>query len=157
MTSTGIKFANVSQGSGPVTKTGDLVLVDVVGRLPGGKVFIDTRELGAPIAFQVGTSNKLVPEGLSQIVEGMEAGSVRLAVLPAELGYQDQPVKMPGGVTVPPNTKLYYEVELLRCETFTLGLACCTEGAFNRNGGSCVKSKDAADKLAAEQAAAAAQ
>ncbi len=32
--------------------------------------------------------------------------------------------------SVPPNAKLLYEVELLRCQKFTLGLACCSEASF---------------------------
>jgi hypothetical protein len=39
-------------------RSGDLVLVDVVGQLEDGTVFLDTRELGAPLAFQVGIANK---------------------------------------------------------------------------------------------------
>ena len=55
---------------------------------------------------------------------------------------------MPQG-SVPQDAKLYYEVELLRCQTFTIGLACCSEEAFP-----CID-KDKApppgiDKLAAE-------
>lgn len=63
-----------------------------------------------------------VPEGLSQVVEGMTSGSVRLAVLPPSLGFGDKSVAMPDGVRVPPNAKLYYEVELLRCEVRGLDL-----------------------------------
>ncbi len=42
------------------------------------------------------------------------------------------------------------QVELLRCESFSLGLACCTEDVFNSFGGSCVKDKAALASLAME-------
>jgi hypothetical protein len=38
----------------------------------------------------------VIPEGLSQVVEGMTSGSVRLAVLPPELAYGPKSVSMPG-------------------------------------------------------------
>jgi FKBP-type peptidyl-prolyl cis-trans isomerase len=38
----------------------------------------------------------VIPEGLSQVVEGMTSGSVRLAVLPPELAYGTKTVDMPG-------------------------------------------------------------
>lgn len=37
-------------------------------------------------------SSSDIPDGLSQVVEGMTSGSVRLAVLPASLGYGVSPV-----------------------------------------------------------------
>ncbi|KAL6753556.1 hypothetical protein V8C86DRAFT_2725366 [Haematococcus lacustris] len=137
--SSGLKYSDVSKGSGPLTKTGDLVLVDVIGRLENGKVFLDTRSAGAPLAFTIGTTNKYVPEGLTQVVEGMEGGSIRLAVLPPSLGYGDQSMELPGGVRIPARSTLYYEVELLRCQGISLGLACCTEATFTGNAGSCIQ------------------
>jgi FKBP-type peptidyl-prolyl cis-trans isomerase len=43
------------------------VLVDLVGTLENGKVFIDTRAAGQPLAFQIGQTNKFIPEGVSQV------------------------------------------------------------------------------------------
>lgn len=39
---------------------------------------------------------------------------------------------------VPPNAPLYYEVSLLRCQTFNLGLACCADADFP-----CIKKPEA--------------
>jgi hypothetical protein len=134
-------------------------------------------------------------------VEGLKAGSVRLAVIPPSLGYgvstvrvadsnllcmlltsdnsspcssstqgcplrshsphvskenpwlhtahcllllllihdqQEKGATFPNG-KVPPGSKLYYEVELLRCEVLQMGLACCTEAVYVKNGGECFK------------------
>lgn len=66
----------VSAGRGEYPAPGSLVLVDVVGRLEDGTVFLDTRGPGGgPLAFQLGTTNKLVTEGLAQVWEKSEEGA----------------------------------------------------------------------------------
>jgi len=129
MTATGIKYTELTSGKGDKPRTGDLVMVDLVGRTEDGEVFLDTKAAGTPLAFQMGQTNKYVPEGLMQTVESMKGGDVRLAVVPASLGYGASGMKLAQG-SVPPNAKLYYEVELLRCQTFTIGLACCSDASF---------------------------
>ena len=61
-------MALVSAGRGEAPSTGSLVLVDVVGTLQDGTVFLDTKAEGqAPLAFELGTTNKYVTEGLEQV------------------------------------------------------------------------------------------
>lgn len=67
--------------------------------------------------------------GGTQVVESMRGGSVRLAVVPPALGYGAVYSSLAQG-RVPPNSSLYYEVELLRCQQFTIGLACCSDAAY---------------------------
>ncbi|GAX73796.1 hypothetical protein CEUSTIGMA_g1247.t1 [Chlamydomonas eustigma] len=129
LTATGIKFSELKQGSGEKVKSGDLVLIELVGKTENGDVFIDTRAAGNPLAFQVGQTNKYITEGLTQVVETMAGGDLKLAVVPAYLGYGSAGMTLPQG-GVPPGSRLFYEVELLRCQNFTLGLACCSEESF---------------------------
>lgn len=57
----------------------------------------------------------------------MHGGDVKLAVVPADLGYGTAGVRFRSGAVVPPSQPLYYEVSLLRCQTFPVGLACCAD------------------------------
>ncbi|KAG2431712.1 hypothetical protein HXX76_009211 [Chlamydomonas incerta] len=139
VTASGIRMSLVSSGRGDAPATGALVLVDVVGQLEDGTVFLDTRVEGAaPLAFQLGTTNKYVTEGLEQVVQTMKSGDVKLAVVPPSLGYGARGVTFKSGQRVPPNAPLYYEVSLLRCQTFNLGLACCADADFP-----CIKKPEA--------------
>ncbi|GLC33400.1 hypothetical protein PLESTB_000071500 [Pleodorina starrii] len=131
VTASGIRMSLLSSGRGEAPSSGSVVLVDVVGSLEDGTVFLDTRAEGAaPLAFQLGTTNKLVTEGLAQVVETMRGGDVKLAVVPPSLGYGSDGVKFKSGRRVPPNAPLYYEVSLLRCQTFSVGMACCSDADF---------------------------
>ncbi|KAG2449510.1 hypothetical protein HYH02_005654 [Chlamydomonas schloesseri] len=139
VTASGIRMSLVSAGRGEAPASGSLVLVDVVGQLEDGTVFLDTRVEGsAPLAFQLGTTNKYVTEGLEQVVETMKSGDVKLAVVPPSLGYGARGVTFKSGKRVPPNAPLYYEVSLLRCQTFNLGLACCADADYP-----CIKKPEA--------------
>lgn len=98
-----------------------------------GRVFLDTRAAGQPLAFQLGTTTSTVPEGLAEAVEGMHAGGSRLAVVPASLGYGTRGVRaLAGGAApVPPGAALYFELELLRCQEVPgAGLACCPDARY---------------------------
>ena len=44
-----------------------MVLIELLAKTEGGKVFIDTKAAGTPLAFEVGQTNKFVTEGLSQV------------------------------------------------------------------------------------------
>ncbi|KAG2482010.1 hypothetical protein HYH03_019034 [Edaphochlamys debaryana] len=131
VTATGVRMSLVSPGRGEPPSPGGTVLVEVVGALRDGTVFLDTREGGRPLAFGLGTTNKAVTEGLAQVIETMRGGDVKLAVVPPELGYGRAGVEFRGGARVPPNAPLFYEVTLLRCQTVEgLGQACCPDPAF---------------------------
>jgi len=62
----GIRWSEVKRGTGEVARTGDVVLIDLLGSTEDGKVFIDTKAAGNPLAFELGTTNKFITEGLSQ-------------------------------------------------------------------------------------------
>ncbi len=59
----------------------------------------------------------------------MTGGSVRLAVVPPALGYAGTGAALRQG-RVPPQAKLFYEITLLRCQKFTIGLACCVDDKY---------------------------
>ncbi len=84
---------------------------------------------GSPLAFEIGRTNKFITKGLSQVVMDMKGGDIREALIPAEEGYGSVGISLPQG-SVLPGSQLLYEVELLRCQKFTIGLACCSEESF---------------------------
>jgi hypothetical protein len=60
----------------------------------------------------------------------MRGGDVKLAVVPPSLGYGSRGVSFKSGGRVPADSALYYEIRLLRCQNFPMGLACCADADF---------------------------
>jgi hypothetical protein len=82
----GIRMSLVSSGRGEVPKTGGLVLVDVVGTLQDGRVFIDTKAEGqAPLAFELVRNMCIIlvlGQGSGRYVGGWQAVPRRLRTCP---------------------------------------------------------------------------
>ena len=93
-------------GKGPAAKTGDTVSVHYVGTLTDGKEFDQSRKRGQPFSFPLGQGR--VIKGWDQGVAGMKVGGKRKLTIPPSLGYGDR-----GAGTIPPNSTLLFEVELL--------------------------------------------
>ena len=107
-----LEFEQLAAGSGPVAAAGDIVTIHLSGWLvnaQGGKGagFIDTGNLGQPIAFKLGT-DRVMP-AWNQTVAGMRVGGKRRVLVPSAQGYGADGVE---GL-VPPNTDLIFEIELL--------------------------------------------
>ena len=90
----GLKYKDVTQGTGASVAAGDEVAVQFTGRLLNlnGKKFMSTKDKAAeqgglpePYTFVVG-SGAAIP-GLEQLVVGMSKGGVRRGVIPPSLGY----------------------------------------------------------------------
>jgi FKBP-type peptidyl-prolyl cis-trans isomerase len=112
----GLSYADVEIGHGNKVKVGDLVVANVVGYTPDGKVFENTYTRGTALTFQLGIRPPGVCEGLEQGISTMRAGGKRLIAVPGSLGFGERGIRAPLG-RVPPNSALRYEVELLRCVT----------------------------------------
>ena len=115
-TPSGLSYADVEIGRGNKVKVGDLVVANVVGYTPDGKVFENTYTRGTALTFQLGIRPPGVCEGLEQGISTMRAGGKRLIAVPGSLGFGERGIRAPLG-RVPPNSALRYEVELLRCVT----------------------------------------
>ena len=128
---------DLREGEGAAPRTGDLVVATVRGFLPDGSVFEDTELLGSPLVFTAGVQPRGVCDGLEKGLLGMRAGGKRLLTVPAALGFGASGTV--GSLRrVPANSSLRYELELLRCGPGGEdGLACCTQPAFDANGGRC--------------------
>lgn len=73
------------QGTGPEVKKGELVAVDYLGQIYGGKVFDNSYDRHAAAGFQIGVQ-KVIP-GWDNTIVGMKAGSRLLVSIPPAQGY----------------------------------------------------------------------
>lgn len=105
----GLKYVILQPGSGAKADSADLVTVHYTGFLSDGKIFDSSVERDEPFKFRL----KLQPvipgweEGIKLIGKG---GKAKLIIPPA-LGYGAIPVG-----TIPPNSTLIFDVELLDIE-----------------------------------------
>lgn len=98
-------FEITSQGNGPITQQGSVIVMTYSGFLPDGKEFDSTKS--APFCFQLG-SRKVI-EGLEERLIGVKQGTKLKFTVPPEKAYGETGF----GNLIPPNTPLTYEVELL--------------------------------------------
>mgnify|MGYP003981841403 CR=1 FL=1 len=107
----GLNIFELQKGAGAAPVRGDRVTIHCAGRLPSGKVVVDTMKKGEPRTFQVGDGS-VVP-GLDEAVRSMQPGGRSLAVIPPSLAYGDTG----NGTTIPGDTTLSFQVQLLKVET----------------------------------------
>ena len=106
-TDSGLQFIEVTPGTGPAPKQGDVVAVHYTGMLTDGTVFDSSRQGNQPIQFPLG-QGRVIPgwdEGIAMMREG---GQARL-IIPPDLAYGESGA---GGV-IPPNATLIFDVELV--------------------------------------------
>lgn len=102
-----IRSKTIKKGFGASAKEGQMVGVHYVGKLPDGKVFMDTHSKGSPHIWRIGDGTVIV--GMDMAVRGMKPGEIRIVKIPPELHWGRNGY---GGV-VPPNTTLTFEIELI--------------------------------------------
>ena len=104
---------DVKAGSGPVAATGETVSVQYTGWLYDaarrdhrGTQIDNSQARGQPFQFKLGAGQ--VIQGWDVGIAGMKVGGERILAVPG-LGYGTSA----GGVTIPPNTPMLYDVILL--------------------------------------------
>jgi FKBP-type peptidyl-prolyl cis-trans isomerase FkpA len=105
VSSTGLVYRVLKEGSGASPKASDTVKVHYRGTLPDGKEFDSSYKRGEPIEFPL---NRVIPcwtEG----VQRMKVGGKAKLTCPPQIAYGERGA---GGV-IPPNATLLFEVELL--------------------------------------------
>lgn len=107
ITDSGLKYEDITEGSGESAEAGQLVTVHYTGWLTNGNKFDSSKDRNDPFRFKLGAGN--VIRGWDEGVAGMKIGGTRKLTIPAHLGYGAQGA---GGV-IPPNATLVFEVELL--------------------------------------------
>ena len=106
-TASGLKYTDISAGTGPSPQPGQTAVVHYTGTLTDGTKFDSSRDRGQPFEFPLGRGR--VIKGWDEGVATMKVGGRRRLVVPPALGYGDRgsPPKIPGGAT------LVFDVELL--------------------------------------------
>ena len=109
-TPSGLKYTDLTEGTGPAAKKGNAVEVHYTGWLDSKSKNepFDSSVGGQPFAFPLGGGR--VIKGWDEGVAGMKVGGTRLLVIPPELGYG----KRGAGDDIPPDSTLHFEVELLK-------------------------------------------
>ena len=107
-TASGLKYQDITVGTGQEAKTGDTVSVHYSGYLTDGTKFDSSVDRGEPFQFTVGAGNVIA--GWDEGLVGMRVGGVRQLTIPPDLGYGAAGA---GGGTIPPNATLIFDVELI--------------------------------------------
>ena len=95
-------------GEGDEAGTGKQCTVHYTGKFMDGRVF-DSSKGKEPFPFQIGSGN--VIKGWEEGVAGMKVGGKRSLIVPPDLAYGKR-----GREGIPPNSELYFEIELLKVE-----------------------------------------
>lgn len=111
MSITELTIEDIETGSGKETQKGALLVVEYIGKLTDGTVFDTSKNKGRPFEFVFGTGR--VIKGWDQGLVGMRAGGKRKLQVPAALGYGERQI----GSIIPPNSDLFFEIELLEVRT----------------------------------------
>ena len=101
-----LQIVDETVGTGAEAKAGDTITVHYKGTLAqSGVKFDSSYDRGEPITFSLNG----VIEGWQKGIPGMKVGGKRRLIIPSSMGYGAQG----SGSTIPPNTDLVFEVELL--------------------------------------------
>jgi FKBP-type peptidyl-prolyl cis-trans isomerase len=107
----GLKYKDITVGTGESPVAGSVVTVDYTGWLTDGTQFDSSLQRTAPISFPLGQGH--VIKGWDEGIATMHQGGKRQLKIPADLAYGPggRPPVIPGGAT------LIFEVELVDAGT----------------------------------------
>ncbi|EEF29893.1 peptidyl-prolyl cis-trans isomerase FKBP17-2, chloroplastic [Ricinus communis] len=115
----GIRYIELRVGGGASPRPGDLVVIDLKGRVEGsGQVFVDTfggdMNKKKPLALVMGSRpySKGMCEGIEYVLRSMKAGGKRKVTVPSSLGFGENGADLGSGVQIPPFATLEYIVEV---------------------------------------------
>lgn len=106
-TPSGLKYVDLTVGTGAALKKGDHILVNYEGKLEDGKKFDSSYDRGQPFALVLGTG--MVIPGWDEGLATMKVGGVRKLIIPPLLAYGQQGF----GDVIPPNSTLIFKVEVV--------------------------------------------
>jgi FKBP-type peptidyl-prolyl cis-trans isomerase len=100
----GLQYKVLNSGTGAIPAAGDTVTVNYRGTFLDGTEFDSSAKAGHPVQFQ---ANRVI-HGWTEALTQMKVGSKWQLFIPSELAYGEQ-----GGRSIPPNSTLIFDVELL--------------------------------------------
>jgi len=104
-----MQYKIITEGTGPLPKTNDTVIVNYKGTLVNGKEFDNSMKRGQPAKLSL---NRVV-RGWTEALSMMKTGSKWELFLPSTLAYGDQGY----GMNVEPGSTLIFEIELVGTES----------------------------------------
>jgi FKBP-type peptidyl-prolyl cis-trans isomerase len=111
-TKSGLQYRDVEEGTGAEPESAQTCAVHYTGWLleegAKGKKFDSSKDRGVPFYFPVG-QKKVIP-GWDEGVATMKVGAKRELIIPSNLAYGERGA---GNGLIPPNSTLFFEVELL--------------------------------------------
>ena len=114
-TASGVEYWDLVEGSGETAVAGKQIKVHYTGWLTDGKKFDSSVDTGHPFRFILGRGR--VIKGWDEGLAGMKVGGKRQLRIPPELAYGARGF----GSTIPPNSTLIFEVELLEVRSLPQG------------------------------------
>ncbi|HCK09529.1 MAG TPA: peptidylprolyl isomerase [Candidatus Latescibacteria bacterium] len=102
----GLKLYDFVVGTGETVNAGDIATVHYTGWLTNGTKFDSSVDRNEPFSFRLGVRNVIL--GWDEGVQGMRVGGKRQLVIPPALAYGNT-----GAGSIPPNSTLVFEIELL--------------------------------------------
>ncbi len=107
-TASGLKYTDLTEGTGASPQLGQTVSVHYTGTLVNGTEFDSSRKPGRqPLEFELGTAD--IIKGWNEGIATMKVGGRRKLTIPPALAY-GQAGRPP---TIPPNATLVFDVELM--------------------------------------------
>jgi len=106
-TSSGLKYVDLVEGTGPAVKLGDHVSVNYVGKLLDGTKFDASADHGGTFDYVQGVTSLI--QGWTEGTSTMKVGGKRKLIIPPQLGYGMQGA----GDVIPPNATLIFEIEVV--------------------------------------------
>lgn len=103
-TASGLQYQVLTEGKGTSPKATDVVSVNYRGTLIDGTEFDSSYKRGQPAEFPV---NQVI-KGWTEALQMMKVGSKYKLFIPPDLAYGER-----GNPSIPPNSALIFEVELL--------------------------------------------
>ena len=114
-TPSGLKYVDLVEGTGPVVKSGDHLVVNYEGKLENGTKFDSSYDRGEPFKLVLGVTQ--VIQGWTEGLAGMKVGGKRKLIIPPQLGYG----QAGAGDVIPPNATLIFKVEVMSIEASSPG------------------------------------
>jgi FKBP-type peptidyl-prolyl cis-trans isomerase len=109
-TDSGLKYEDMTIGTGAEAKSGSRANVHYTGTLTDGTQFDSSRDRGEPFTFTIDGGE--VIRGWDEGVKGMKVGGRRKLTIPYESAYGEEG-RPP---TIPPKATLIFDVELMGVE-----------------------------------------
>lgn len=109
MAASKFKIDDIKKGEGQEVTGGDYITIHYLGTLENGQKFDSSYDREEPFKTRIGVGE--VIEGWDMGVMGMKVGGKRKLTIPPQLAYGER-----GVGSIPPNSTLIFEVELLSIE-----------------------------------------